>query len=242
MEVEPLQAALVVAVFAVALLNTAVQPTGGLMLALVASLVPVPLAVPIHAAIEAPLSGLAWLAQRRRAVTQIVIAFSAGALVSIGFAAPFARVVPAHVQAILIGAFLFWACWWPAPDPGRRFPYRLPLAGAIIGACSAFVGATGGLTRPFIADEPIAAENVEPSVEACLAVKHLLKVVAFAVVGVAYGPHLLLVIAVVLAAIGGSLVGGRLNLRIPRPLFTLAIRLLVGLAALRLIAVGIGWM
>ena len=242
MEFEPLLAALVAVVFVVATLNTAVQSTGGLLLALVASILPTPLAVPVHAAIEAPLSGLGWHRQRRRASTQIVMAFGAGAFLGIGFAAPFTQVVPAPVQAILIGAFLFWACWWPAPDPGRRFPFRLPLAGAIIGACSVFVGATGGLTRPFVAEEPIEAEAVEPSFEACTTVQHVLKVVAFALVGVAYASYLPFILAATAAGVGGSELGRRLSLRIPRPLFTLAIRLLVSVAALRLIVVGIGWL
>jgi uncharacterized membrane protein YfcA len=242
MEIEPLQAAMIAAVFVVALLNTAVATTGGLLLAVIATGVPAPLAVPVHAAVEAAVVGTDWFHHRLWAKTQIVIAFGAGSFLGIGLAAPFTQVVPAHVQAILLGVFLFWACWWPAPDPGRRFAFRLAVAGAIIGACSVFVGATGGLARPFVADEPIEPEAVVPSLAAAMTVQHLLKIVAFVLIGVAYGPYLALGLAAVAAAVAGSLLGRRLPLSIPPRLFGLAVKLVVTLLALRLVALGIGWL
>lgn len=235
MEVGVTEGLLVGAVFLVAIGTATLGSTGGLLLAILATAVPPPLVVPVHAVVEGARSGFLWSRLRRRVSTQIVVAASIGAFLGIGLAAPFTRVVPDHVQAILLGVFLVWACWWPAPDPGKRFPFRLPLLSGLTGICSLFVGETGPLIRPFIADEPVDPALVAASATAVTAVQHGLKVVAFVLIGVAYLPLLPLLAAMVAASLLGTVLGERLGLRLPARLVSLGIRLVVSALAIRLV-------
>ena len=238
MEVGVTEALLVGAVFLVAFGTATLGSTGGLLLAILATALPPPLVVPVHAVVEGARAGMVWARLRRRVSTQIVVAAGVGAFLGIGLAASFVRVVPDHAHAILIGAFLFWACWWPAPEPGQRFPYRLPLMSGLTGACSVFVGETAPLIRPFIADEPNDPAFVPASVTAVTAVQHGLKVIAFVLIGVAYLPLVPLMAAMVAANLLGTVLGERLGLRLPTRLVSLGIRLVVSALAIRLVVVG----
>lgn len=240
MEIGISEAVLVATAFLVAFGNAVLGATGGLLLAVMATAFPPPLIIPAHAAIEAARNGLAWWRLRRRVTTQIVIAIGVGSLVAVGLAAPFTRVVPAAVQAVLIGAFLIWACWWPAPDPGRRFDYRLPLLGGLTGACSVFLGETGPLVRPFIADEPIEPSRIPGTLAAVMTCQHGFKVVAFTVIGAAYLPLIPLLAAMMAAGALGTAIGERATIRLPGPLISLGIRLVVTALAIRLIVVDTG--
>ena len=232
----------VLAVFMIAIGTATLGSTGGLLLAILATALPPPLIIPVHAVVEGARTGFLWARIRQRVSMPILVAASMGAFLGIGLAASFVRAVPDHAQAILIGAFLFWACWWPAPDPGKRFPYRLPLMSGITGACSVFVGETGPLIRPFIADEPVDPSLVPDSVTAVAAVQHGLKVVAFVLVGIAYLPLVPLLTATVAAALLGTILGERLGLRLPARLVSLGIRLVVSVLAIRLVVLAAGWL
>jgi uncharacterized membrane protein YfcA len=242
MEIAAGDVVLIGAAFLVAFGNTAVGSTGGLLLAALATILPPPLAVPAHAVLEGARNGVGWVRLRRAFSLQIVVAAGIGSLVAIGLAAPFARIVPAHMQAILIGAFLIWACWWPAPEPGQRFAFRLPLMSGLTGACSVFLGETGPLLRPFIADEPVDPALVPGSVTAVEAIQHGLKVLAFVVIGIDYLSIVPLLAAMLAAGALGLLLGERLKLRLPVRLVSLAIRLVVSALAIRLIVIAAGWL
>lgn len=235
MELGVTEGLLVGAVFLVAVGTATMGSTGGLLLAILTTAVPPPLVVPVHAVVEGARTGLHWARIRRRVSMQIVVAASVGAFLGIGLAAPFTRVVPDHVQAILLGVFLVWACWWPAPDPGKRFPFRLPLLSGLTGICSLFVGETGPLLRPFIADEPIDPALVPASAIAVAAVQNWLKAVAFVLIGVAYLPLLPLLAAMVAASLLGTILGEWLGLKLPTRLVSLGIRLAVSALAIRLV-------
>lgn len=241
MEIGLTDAILVGIAFLAAFGTATLGSTGGLLLAVMATVLPAPLAVPAHAVVEGVRNGLGWARLKRALNPQIVIAAGFGSFVGIGLAASFTPVVPAHVQAILLGAFLFWACWWPTPDPGRRFPFRLPLMGGLSGACSVFLGETSPLIRPFIADEPVDPALVSGSVVAVAAVQHALKVIAFVLIGFDYLSLAPVLIAMVAASLSGMLVAERLRLRLPVRLVSLVIRLAVSGLAIRLIVHAAGW-
>lgn len=241
MEIGVTDAVLVGAAFIAAFGATTLGSTGGLLLAVLATVLPAPLAVPAHAVVEGARQGLNWSKLRKAFSPQIAIAIGFGSFLGIGLAASFAPAVPPHAQAILLGAFLFWACWWPAPEPGKRFPYRLPLIGGITGACSVFLGETSPLIRPFIADEPVDPALVPGSAVAVAATQHALKVIAFVLIGVDYLSVLPLLAAMVVATVAGVFLAERLDLRLPVGLSSLAIRLLVSVLAIRLVAHAAGW-
>ena len=242
MEIGLTDAVLVGIAFIAAFGAATLGSTGGLLLAVMATVMPAPLAVPAHAAIEGVRYGMGWSGFRKVFSPQIVIAIGFGSFLGIGLAASFAPAVPSHAQAILLGAFLFWACWWPAPEPGRRFPYRLPLIGGITGACSVFLGETSPLLRPFIADEPVDSAFVPGTSVAVSAVQHGFKVFAFAMIGVDYLSMLPILAAMIVATVGGVLLAERLRLRFPLGLASLAIRLVVSVLAIRLVAHAAGWL
>ena len=241
MEVGLTDAVLVGVAFIAAFGAATLGSTGGLLLAVMATVLPAPLAVPAHAAIEGVRYGMGWSGLRRTFSPQIVIAIGFGSFLGIGLSASFAPAVPPHAQAILLGAFLFWACWWPAPEPGKRFPYRLPLVGGITGACSVFLGETSPLVRPFIADEPVDPALVPATSVAVSAVQHGFKVLAFVLIGVDYLSMLPVLAAMIAATVAGVLLAERLRLRLPLGLASLAIRLLVSALAIRLVVHAAGW-
>ncbi len=242
MEIGLTDAVLVGVAFIAAFGAATLGSTGGLLLAVMATVLPPPLAVPAHAVVEGARQGLGWSRLRNAFSPQIVIATGFGSFLGIGLAVSFAPAVPPHAQAILLGAFLVWACWWPAPDPGKRFPYRLPLIGGLSGACSVFLGEAGPLIRPFVADEPVDPALVPGSVVATSAVQHGLKVFAFVLIGVDYLSLLPVLTAMTAATVGGVLLAERLRLRLPVGLVSLAIRLLVSVLAIRLVAHAAGWL
>jgi len=241
MEIGFADAVLVGVAFIAAFGAATLGSSGGLLLAVMATVLPAPLAVPAHAAVEGFRNGIGWSRLGKAFSLQIVIAIGVGSFVGIGLAASFAPVVPAHVQAILLGAFLFWACWWPVQDPGKRFPFRLPLIGGISGACSVFLGETGPLVRPFVADEPVDPALVPGTAIAVAAVQHGLKVVAFVLIGIDYLSLLPVLAAMIAATLAGVLLADRLRLRVPVGIASLLIRLAVSALAIRLVAHAAGW-
>jgi uncharacterized protein len=241
MEIAPGDVVLVGAAFVVGFGTTILGSTGGLLLAIMASVLPPPLAVPAHAVVEAARNGIAWRRIGRLFDSRIVLATGFGSFVGIGLAASFAKVVPDHAHSILLGAFLLWACWWPVPEPGRRFAFRLPLMGGLSGACSVYLGETGPLIRPFIAGEPVDPALVPGSVTAVAAVQHGLKVVAFVLIGVDYLAILPVLAAMLVAGLVGTMLGARLPVRLPVRLVALGIRLVVSVLAIRLVLLATGW-
>jgi uncharacterized membrane protein YfcA len=208
----PLHSFLVVSLgtFLVSLFVSAVGPTGGLQLAVVASALPAPVAIPTHAWI----TGVSALSRawhlRKHVEWRYFAAFVPLTILASSAAMPIVFRIGARGLQIVVGLFMLASTVRTLFAGESRVLARMsnPLvAAALTGFLTVFVGATGPLLYSLMAQRFTDREQLMATHSACLTVQHLLKTVLFGVIGVTILSYPMLLTATLLASWIGSTVG-----------------------------------
>ena len=101
-----------------------------------------------------------------------------------------------------------------------------------------FVSATGTLIAPFVASASPDRRNHVATMATLMAIGHILKLVAFGLLGVAIAAYTPLMLAMIATAVLGTWIGSRTLNRIPERAFRVIFQVLLTGLALRLIWVG----
>ena len=222
-----------------ACLTTAVGAGGGvLMLGVMSLFLPVTTVLPLHGVIQAGSNGVRSALLWRYVQWPVLLAFAAGALPGAWVGS---RALAGLSEAALelgLGAFILWACWGPMPRVGRGSSIRIGLGGAFTSALTLFVGATGPVVAAFLRAMRLPRLDHMGTFSACMVVQHGLKIVAFGILGFAFGPYLPFLGAMLMCSLAGTGAGRMLLGRLDDRLFHRVLAVVLTLLALRLLYSG----
>ena len=125
-----------------------------------------------------------------------------------------------------------WAPKFQASAPGRRTFFGVGAAGTF---ATMFVGATGPLIAPFVAAACEERQQVVATHAMLMTIQHGLKVLAFGVLGFAFGPYVPLLAGLLAFGFAGTWAGRLVLNRLPERVFRIGLKAILTLLALRLL-------
>lgn len=236
----PIAALLVGTSFVTSMMTGALGLGGGvMMLALVASVLPAAVVIPVHGVVQIGSNFGRSVVMRREVEWQRVLRFAAGSLLGVLAGAMVATELPRGVLLTLLGLFVLWSCWSP-----KLKPHNVPMnaflgVGAVTSFVTMFLGATGPFVAAFLSPEKLGRKGVVATHAASMTIQHSFKVGAFTALGFAFMPWLPLTLAMVALGFLGTLMGTRMLDRMADRNFATAFRVVLTLLALQLVWQGV---
>ena len=232
--------AIVILSFLTSLISAAFGLGGGsVMLAVLANLLPAPAIIPVHGVVQVGSNlgrAVVLLGHVDRSVFR---PFALGSIAGVALGGMIAVQLPAAIVQIGVGLFILWSVFLSPPSFMRR-------SGALMGITSSFLTMFFGGTGPFVATfvKALGHDRLRhvATHASLMTLQHVLKSVAFGLLGFAFGEWLPLVAMMILAGFLGTAAGKRILVRTDERRFRLALNTLLIVLALRLIwAGGMDW-
>lgn len=213
---------------------------GGLaLLAILASVLPSQALIAVHGVVQlGSNSGRAWL-YRQTMNWSVLRRFAAGAVIGAAIGASVAATVPAPILRISVGVFVLYALWSPSPRLTKAGPWYDRIGGFIATFLTMFFGATGPFVTALIAPRNWPKSVYMGTFAGCMMTQHVLKSVAFGMVGFDFAPWVGLISAMVLTGYAGTFVGTAVLNRLPEKVFRALLKYGVSAIALNLIYQGV---
>lgn len=227
---------LVVTAFFTAALTAAFGIGGGVaLLAVMASLVPVAVLIPVHGVVQLGANTGRALVQLRQVVWPLLGIFTGGALIGALIGGQLVVTLPEILLKSFVGLFVLFTLWGPKVKGAKGGPIGLALGGVFATILTMFVGATGPFVAALLAPRLEDRRNYAGTHAAAMVMQHGLKVVTFGFLGFAFGAWVPVMVAMVAAGFLGTLLGTRLLHALPEKTFRVAFRWVLTLLALQLI-------
>ena len=229
--------ALVVVSYFASLITVALGIGGGaIMLTVMASLMPPLALIPVHGAVQLGSNVTRAAVFLRHVQWSALGGFAIGTLAGIALGGSVAVSLSPGLVQVGVGLFVIWSVLAKPPKWLSRLPW---LTGGISSFLTMFFGATGTFVAAFTKSLMLPKEQHVGTHAALMTMQHGLKVVMFAVLGVAFGPWILLIGALLASGFLGTLTGRLVLGRIPDAMFKRALDAVLVLVSLRLIWVGL---
>ncbi|MEM5470916.1 sulfite exporter TauE/SafE family protein [Hoeflea sp. AS60] len=227
---------MIAASFFTSALTVAAGIGGGVaMLALMGYLVPVAAIIPVHGIVQLGSNVGRAAILRNHVAWTCLAAFLIGAIPGAwaGSAAVGALAEPLLKAAL--GGFILLITWMRLP---RLAAIRLPgfaLTGAITTFLTMIFGATGPFNAVVLSKTFPERLQFQATTAAVMSLQHLVKTIAFALAGFAFGPWLPLIAAMILTGLAGTWVGTHILRKTPENRFQLIFKICLTVLALDLI-------
>lgn len=208
---------------------------GVVVLAVFASLLPPAALVPVHGVIQLGSNGGRLAIMFRDVARPTFLTFLIGAIAGAAVGGVIVVDLPGPIIQIAVGIFLLWSVLFKPPAIMRHSAW---LAGGISSALTMFFGATGPFVAAYLKTLQFEKITHVATHAACMTAQHGLKVVAFGLLGFAFGPYIPLIIGMIAFGFLGTLVGRRVLAKIDEKSFKLALNVILIALALRLIWAG----
>jgi uncharacterized membrane protein YfcA len=221
------ESVLILSTLATAAFSAVVGMGGGItLLAVMATLMPASMVVPLHGLVQLTSNGTRTFLFLKHVhwgifayyMVPAVVGVAIGARLYVGSELPWFK--PA------VGAFIlvYLATLRREPRLARMPIYTFAAVGFVAGSLSALIGATGPLIAPFFVRDDLDKEQVIATKAAVQITTHLTKLPAFVLLGFDYMAHIGIVAPLLVAAVLGTVVGKRYLSRLSsetfRKLFT----------------------
>lgn len=208
---------------------------GILLITLMPGLVPAPAILPLHAATQlasnASRAAFGW----RHIDAGIVPAFVVGALAGALLGAGLYRGLDTEWLPAVIGLLILVFTWVPLPRVRGGGQLALVLLGFYQTGLGMIAGATGPVGAAVLLRRNEERDWLVVNTALYMALNHVIRVVAFAIIGFSFGRWWQLLVAMIIAVVCGSWAGTRLRAKVPQYNFQRLFRWMVTLLALRMI-------
>lgn len=208
---------------------------GALLLAMMASLVPISALIPLHALVQLGSNGNRAYMTRRYIDWRMCWLFTIGAVLGAVLASWVVVQLPVVVIEIAVALFILFLVWGTQPKVQELSSGGQILSGAFTTFISMFVGATGPLVAGFIHRHGYEKLSIIGTMAACMTVQHGLKIFVFSSIGFAFWEWLPLTLLMILSGSLGTWIGLKLLNRIPAERFLWIFKLVVTLMAVKLL-------
>ncbi|MEM7190011.1 MAG: sulfite exporter TauE/SafE family protein [Pseudomonadota bacterium] len=236
-EIDPLIAVGLLAISFLGSFITAAFGIGGgvVVLAVLASLLPPAALIPVHGVVQLGSNAGRTLIMRAHISWPIIGSFLIGALIGVGIGGMIVIDLPASVIQIVVGLFVLWTIFFKPPAFLRKAAW---IAGGVSSLLTMFFGATGPFVAGYIKAQGFDRMGHVATHAACMTLQHGLKVLAFGLLGFAFGPYIFLIAGMIAVGFLGTIVGRRVLMKIDERLFGLALNGILIALSLRLIWAG----
>ncbi|MBV6657283.1 MAG: sulfite exporter TauE/SafE family protein [Devosiaceae bacterium] len=227
---------LVATSFVTAALTAAFGIGGGVaLLAVMASLVPVAVLIPVHGVVQLGANAGRAMVQIRQVVWPLLGIFSAGALLGALIGGQLVVTLPDVLLKTFVGAFVLLTIWGPKPKQAKGGNLGLFSGGVFATILTMFVGATGPFVAALLASRLDDRRTYAGTHAAAMVLQHGLKVIVFGFLGFAFGAWVPILVAMIGAGFLGTLLGTRLLHAIDEKTFRTAFKWLLTALSLQLI-------
>jgi uncharacterized membrane protein YfcA len=207
---------------------------GILVLAVMALALPPAVLIPVHGVVQLGSNLGRAVLMAREVLYAIVPAFVVGTLIGAGVGAHVVLTLPVWLLLALLALFVLYGTWSPGFQSTRPGPGKFLAVGAVSSFITMFVGATGPLIAPFVSAACRDRRQVVATHAMLMSVQHGMKVVAFGILGFAFGPYVPLLIGLLAFGFLGTYVGGRVLAKLPEQVFRAGLRVVLTILAFRL--------
>jgi uncharacterized membrane protein YfcA len=208
---------------------------GVLVIASIALVLPPTVLIPVHGVVQLGSNLGRAVLLGRQVFYYVVPAFIAGTLIGATVGAHVVLSLPKWVLLALLATFVLYATWAPRFRSSRPGRVKFLVVGAISTFVTMFVGATGPLIAPFVSAACTERQQVVATHAMLMSIQHGFKVVAFGIIGFAFGPYVALLIGLIVSGFLGTIVGRMVLNRLPEQIFRTGLRVVLTLLALRLL-------
>lgn len=223
--------------FAGSLISVAFGLGGGaILLAVMATLIPPAALIPTHGVIQLG-SNLGRASLLFRSIHRPALpAFALGSAIGVALGGSVAINLPAAWVQIGVGGFIAWSVLGRPPRGVRDWPFLVGLVSSIL---TMFFGATGPFVATYVKALTLPRHAVVATQAALMCIQHVVKTIAFGLLGFAFADWWAFIAAMILAGFLGTLTGRRLLNRIDDRRFRLALNAILLLLAARLVYAGL---
>lgn len=222
--------------FLTSLITAAFGIGGGVvMIAVLASLLPPAALIPVHAVVQVGSNAGRALIMRAHIDWPILGVFLIGTVVGVAIGGVIVVDLPAAVIQIGVGLFILWTIVGKPPAFLRHSAW---LAGGVSSVLTMFFGATGPFVAAYLKTRGYDRMTHVATQGACMTAQHALKVVAFGVLGFAFGPYIVLILGMIGFGFLGTIVGRKILMKIDEAFFKRVLSGILIVLALRLIWAG----
>lgn len=208
---------------------------GMLVLASMALALPPPVLIPIHGVVQLGSNLGRAVLMVRDALFSVVPAFLFGTILGVAVGAHMVVTLPIWALRVVLAAFILYATWAPKFQSTRPSQAKLFGVGAVSTFATMFVGATGALVAPFVSASSPDRRQVVATHGLLMSIQHGFKVIAFGVIGFAFGPYVPLLVGLLLFGIIGTYGGSLVLNRLPETVFRVGLRMILTLLSVRLL-------
>jgi uncharacterized membrane protein YfcA len=191
--------------------------------------------IPLHGIVQLASNVTRTLLLKPHIDKRIAFLFVIGSVVGTFFGTPFIHLLPENFFRFLLGCFILIMTWMPKPKKAPKHRYMFAGVGLGAGFLSLFIGATGPFIAPFFLHAGLDKKGLVASKAFCQAVLHTTKMVAYFVSGFVLTPWLEELAWMIPAVILGNMLGKKILFKLPEDQFRSILKLLITLAALRVI-------
>ena len=215
--------------------------SGGLiLLAIMAFIFPPALLIPLHTIIQLCASAAMAASRWRYLMRGIIGPFMLGSVIGAAIGGKIFVSLPTSTLQVVLGVSILVLAWIPqiarfGPERGRFI-----FVGFVTTFLGIFISATGTLLAAFTAAIAPDRRNHVATVGGLMCIVHVVKLVAFGLLGIEFGGFVPLLAAMIVTSFIGTWLG-RITLdRIPERLFRMVFQVILTVLALRLIWIAVG--
>ncbi len=209
---------------------------GGLLVLATMSLVlPPTVLIPLHGLVQLGSNGFRMVLMRRSITLSIVPPFVLGSMIGSFAGGGMVFALETWVLHLILGLFVLYATWMPGfrsrpPGPAKFFG-----VGMLSGFSTMFVGGSGPMVAPFVFAACPERQRMVATHATLMTTQHLFKIIAFGVLGFAFGPYWPLLIGLLAFGAAGTYCGRQALDHLPERLFRIALRAILTLLGIRLL-------
>jgi uncharacterized membrane protein YfcA len=224
---------------ATSFLTAATGIGGGIaLLALMTSLMPVATLIPVHGVVQIGSNAGRTLIMLRNVRYTILLPFLLGSLAGSALGGVFVMQLSPGLLQIALSIFILWSAWFKPPKtPAGNF--TIGMTGVVSSFLTMFFGATGMFVSAMLKTMRLDRLTHVATHSSCMTAQHAIKVLAFGLLGFAYGPYIALICAMILSGFIGTILGKRFLEKMTDERFHLALSIVLTLLALRLLWAGL---
>ncbi len=211
------------------------------LIALMPGFVPPAAIIPLHAVTQLASNGSRAAFGWRHIDLSLVLPFVLGAVAGALLGARLFMLLNLDWLPALMGAVILLITWVPVPRLRGEGNWALVLLGFYQTGIGMLVGASGPLGAAVLARRNRQRDWLVVNTAVYMTSNHLMKILAFGLMGFAFGDYLWLLAGMVLAVTVGSWLGTRLRAYVPDIDFQFWFKVLVSLLALRMIIISPAW-
>jgi uncharacterized protein len=231
--------------FVPALIGVYTGAAGGIiLLAGMALVLPLAVVIPVHTVVMLGTGAARTVMMWRHVMRGTLLPFLIGAAIGAAVGAKVFVALPIGWLQAILGGFILLVTWLPNLGRLGAERGRFAVLGFVTVFLGVFVSATGTLLAPFIASAAPDRYKHVATLGALMAVAHIAKLVAFALIGVAIGSFVPLMAAMIAAGALGNWLGEAALHRTSEQRFRRILQIVLTVLGLRLLwgaAVQLGW-